>query len=270
MKIVIVGAGNIGAIYARSFIQHSIVKKSELFIVEINHPDSGIPGTWCDWNFPQLKEADVFLVAVKPQDFLSVTAELKKILGPEKIVLSVMAGITIAQIQEKLSHNKVVRAMPNAPVALGLGMTGFCSWKEASMEELKKVENLLSCNGRTVYFSDENKMNAVTAISGSGPAYFYYIIKAMTEAAKDLGFDEAVSSLLVKQTMLGAFHLMNASSDSLDELILKIASKGGTTEAALRVFEQYKVNEGIKEGIKAAEARGAELAVLNVLNEIKT
>jgi pyrroline-5-carboxylate reductase len=246
MKIAIIGAGNIGSIYARSFIKHSIVKKEDLFLLD-KHPDSSkdVPGRWMTWDSPELKEAEVFIISVKPQDFSFIADNLKKLLSDEKIILSVMAGITISRIRDELGHSKIVRAMPNAPIAFGLGMTGFCAWEEAGMTELKKVENLLSCNGRTIFFHEENKMDAVTALSGSGPAYFYYFVKAMTDAGKELGFDEAVSSLLVKQTMLGAFHLMNSSSDSLDELISTVASKGGTNEAALEFFDKFHLSEGI-------------------------
>jgi len=125
---------------------------------------------------------------------------------------------------------------------------------------MHKAENVLSTTGRTVFFEDEKLLNAVTALSGSGPAYFFYILKHMVDAGKKMGFTESVSSMLVKQTMLGSFHLMNSASRSLDDLIKAVSSKGGTTEAAFNVFNENKVGESLLKGILRAEQRAGELS----------
>lgn len=141
-----------------------------------------------------------------------------------------------------------------------MGMTAFTANRSVSMEQVRKAENLLATTGRTVFFENEELLDAVTALSGSGPAYFFYIVKQMIEAGKQMGFDEATSAMLVKQTMLGSFHLMNTASKSLDELIAAVASKGGTTEAALSTFEAESVGEGLQKGIVKARNRAAELS----------
>lgn len=207
-----------------------------------------------------LDGSDVIILSVKPQDFSVLAEQLHGKIKPDQIVLSVMAGITIEQIQSALDHINVVRAMPNAAIELGMGMTVFCSSTEVKMEHLRKVEQLLSTTGRTVYLEDENKMDAVTALSGSGPAYFYYIVQSMIEAGRKMGFDESISSMLVKQTMLGAFHLLNSTDKSLDDLIATVASKGGTTQAAINEFEKGALKETLIRGILRAEERGRELS----------
>ncbi|MBC8156430.1 MAG: pyrroline-5-carboxylate reductase, partial [Bacteroidetes bacterium] len=185
---------------------------------------------------------------------------LRQVIRPSQVVLSIMAGIPIARIQEQLSHRMVVRAMPNTPAMLGMGITGFTAAKEVDFSNLRRVENLINATGRSIFLEDEAMLDAVTALSGSGPAYFYYVVKAMVEAGRQMGFDDAVSGLLVKQTMLGAYHLINSADKSLDELIKAVASKGGTTEAALREFETGALADTLISGIKAAQIRATELS----------
>jgi len=150
--------------------------------------------------------------------------------------------------------------MPNSPAELGMGMTAFTSSKSLSIEQIRKAENLLSTTGRTVFFENENLLDAVTALSGSGPAYFFYVVKQMVEAGKAMGFDQHTSEMLVKQTMLGSFHLLNTADKSLDELIKAVASKGGTTEAALSFFNEKEVGENLQKGIIKAKERASELS----------
>lgn len=171
-----------------------------------------------------------------------------------------MAGITIERIQNDLNHKLVVRAMPNTPAMIGMGITGFTAAEGISFAQLSKIENLINATGRSVYLEDESMLDAVTALSGSGPAYFYYIVKQMVEAGKLMGFDEGMARLLVKQTMLGSYHLINNAEKSLDELITAVASKGGTTEAALKEFEEGSLADDLKRGILAAEKRAKELS----------
>jgi pyrroline-5-carboxylate reductase len=267
MKITIVGCGNMGLIYARSFLKYNIVSKNELLLVEKSEtrkedlkkldignvvtPDNAL-----------ISASDVIILSVKPQDFMELTADLKKVLNEKTILLSIMAGIKISFLQQKLNHQKIVRAMPNSPVEIGMGITAYTLSKEVNIEQAHKVENLLATTGRTLHMEDENLLDAVTALSGSGPAYFFYFAQQLIEAGKKMGMDEATAALLVKQTMLGSFHLINNAGKPLDELIKAVASKGGTTEAALNTFTQYKVNEHLQEGLLNAEKRAKELALI--------
>ncbi|MGZ3863400.1 MAG: pyrroline-5-carboxylate reductase [Bacteroidia bacterium] len=267
MKVTIIGCGNMGLIYARAFLKYNIVSKSELLLVEKNEkrkkellkldvgkvvvPDDGA-----------IKQSEVIILAVKPQDLLLLINDLKKVLNESTIVLSIMAGINIAFLQEKLGHTRVIRAMPNSPVEIGMGITAYCLSKDVNAEQARTVENLLATTGRTLYMKDENLLDAVTALSGSGPAYFFYFAQQLVEAGKKMGFDESTAAMLVKQTMLGSFHLLNNAGKPLDELIKTVASKGGTTEAALTTFEKYEVGKHLQEGLLNAERRGKELAAM--------
>jgi pyrroline-5-carboxylate reductase len=265
MKIAIVGCGNMGMAFAKSFLQYDLVKKENLLLIEksldrgeaLRQEKSGVV---VDTISPKVGEYDLIILSVKPQDFASVQNELKAVMRHNQIVLSIMAGTPIKKIQDALNHPLVIRAMPNTPALLGMGMTAFVAAKEVDFTHLRKVENLINATGRSVFLEEESLIDAVTALSGSGPAYFFYIVKAMIEAGKNMGFDESLAALLVKQTMLGSFHLIQTSDKSLDELIKAVASKGGTTEAALKTFDGQNVADGIIAGIEAAQQRAVELS----------
>lgn len=254
-----------GLVYTRSFLRYNIVESRNLLLAEKNETRRDDLrkmnlGEVVVADDPQISESNLLILAVKPQDFPELAPKIAPLVKPGMLVLSIMAGITIAKIETYLSHPSIIRAMPNSPVEVGMGMTGFSAHPSVSIEQIRKVENLLSTTGRTVFFEDENLLDAVTALSGSGPAYFYYIVRAMVEAGKEMGMSDAVSATLVKQTMLGAFHLINNANKSFDDLIKTVASKGGTTEAALTVFENNEMHKALVEGIIRAEKRAKELS----------
>ncbi|MBA3971248.1 MAG: pyrroline-5-carboxylate reductase [Bacteroidetes bacterium] len=264
MKITIVGCGNMGLIYARAFLKYNIVSKENLLLAEKNEERKQQLlklniGQVCVVNDKRISESDIIILAVKPQDFDELSQELKQVLK-NNIIISIMAGMKLERIEKALDQKNIIRAMPNSPAELGMGMTAFTSNASLTMEQVRKAENLLGTTGRTVFFENEDLLDAVTALSGSGPAYFFYIVKHMVEAGKQMGFDEATAAMLVKQTMLGSFHLLNTADKSLDELIKAVASKGGTTEAALTVFNDSKVGEGLVKGIVKARDRAEELS----------
>jgi pyrroline-5-carboxylate reductase len=265
MKIAILGCGNMGMAFAKSFLQYDLVKKENLTLIEKSAERSETlraekAGVVVDTISPLVGESDLIILSVKPQDFASAQDELRAVIQPRQVVLSIMAGIPISLIQERLSHRMVIRAMPNTPAMLGMGITGFTASPEVDAASLRKVENLINATGRSIFLENEAMLDAVTALSGSGPAYFYYVVKAMVEAGKQMGFDEGTASLLVKQTMLGSYHLINNADKSLDDLIKAVASKGGTTEAALRTFEAGTLSETLQSGIHAAQVRATELS----------
>jgi pyrroline-5-carboxylate reductase len=267
MKVTIIGCGNMGLIYARAFIKYNIVSKSELLLVEkserrkeeLKKLDIGKVVVPAD---ESIRQSDVMILAVKPQDFLQLAEDLKRVLNRDTMLISIMAGVSLSALQHRLGHDRIIRAMPNSPVEIGMGITAYCLSGGVSAEQARRAENLLATTGRTLYLEDENLMDAVTAISGSGPAYFFYFAQQLIEAGMKMGFDESTASLLVKQTMLGSFHLLNSAGKPLNELIKAVASKGGTTEAALSTFEKYKVGEHLQEGWLNARKRGRELAEL--------
>jgi pyrroline-5-carboxylate reductase len=266
MKIAFIGGGNMGATYARAFVRSRIIEQDALLIVEksaesrsklkkekIAEVHEEIDSRLADYDF-------IFL-AVKPQDFLSIVPALKQVIHRKQVIISIMAGIKITSIKELLDHENIIRAMPNTPAQLGFGITGFAAGKGVSQNIISKVDTLLETTGKSIFMKNEKMLDAVTAISGSGPAYFFYFAKYMIDAGKELGLESHVAEMLVKQTMLGSFQMLNNSSASPDELIASVKSKGGTTEAALTHFDNSEIGENIIVAIKAAENRAKELSV---------
>lgn len=266
MQIAIIGCGNMGMAYATSFLNYKLVNQDSLLLIEKDENrkeillKQGYKNVTSNLNDERIKSTDLFILAVKPQDFNNIAPQIKNTLNASQIVISIMAGKTIPYLQQHLQHNYIVRAMPNAPAIVGMGITAYTASNELTFKQIKLVENLLNTTGRSVLLDNEEMLDAVTAVSGSGPAYFYYFVKSMIEAAQKLGFDESTASLLVKQTMLGAFHVMNGSNKNLDELIQSVASKGGTTEAALQILNSNNVSDKIVSALLAAEKRAKELA----------
>ncbi|AIZ65134.1 pyrroline-5-carboxylate reductase [Hymenobacter sp. DG25B] len=265
MRIAIVGCGNMGLAFAKSFLHYNLVEPQDLLLIgrhaehcqRLRQAHPSLPTGLLD---AQVSTCNVVLIAIKPQDFGRMAGDLAAVLRPEQVVLSIMAGIPIARLQRELGHGQVLRAMPNTPALLGMGITGFSAAPEVERLRLHQIENLLNATGRAIFLEDESLLDAVTALSGSGPAYFYFLVKGMIEAGRQMGFSESVAALLVKQTMLGSYHLLNNSEKNLDELIADVASKGGTTEAALRRFAQGNLTETLIAGIQAARQRATELA----------
>ncbi|KMQ61283.1 pyrroline-5-carboxylate reductase [Chryseobacterium sp. FH2] len=265
MKIAILGAGNMGLSFSKSFLKYELIKPENLHLITRN--ESKIPKISQEFPhstisiFDEVRElvADLIIIAVKPQNFQNVAENFQFSLKENQMVLSIMAGIKIEKIQTLLNHPLVVRAMPNSPTLLGMGITGYTSADGISFSQLINIERLLNSTGRSVYLENEALLDGVTALSGSGPAYFYYIVDAMIKAGMEMGIDENLSKLFVKQTMLGAYHLINNSDKNLEELIKDVASKGGTTEAALKTFNENNLKEILKDGILSAEKRAKEL-----------
>ena len=264
MKVLIVGYGNMGKTYANSFISSRFIKPQDIYVLvrnqNYNAPESSIPKS----NFlfsatENIGDFDIVILAVKPQDFEFLAQSIQPFLKESQIVFSVMAGIAIAKLESHLSCTKIVRSMPNIPTQIGMGMTVFTASASVDRKELFIIQNLINTTGKSVYVEDEKLINAATAISGSGPAYVFYFMKSMIKAAVDLGFNESEAEMLVNQTFMGSVAIQNSYSLSNEEWIAKVASKGGTTESALKVFEKGILENTIIEAVKAANNRAAEL-----------
>lgn len=254
-----------GLIYANSFLRYKIVTKENLLLVEKNETRQQALskmdiGKVVTSNHKSINDCNIIILSVKPQDFNDLSHSLKTVINPNAIILSIMAGTKISFIQNTLNHKQVVRAMPNLPVEVSMGITAFCTSNEVNHSNLMLIENLLSTTGRTIFIEEENQLNTVTALSGSGPAYFFYFMKYLIEAGVSMGLTEPVSAVLAKQTMLGSFHLINNGQKTLDEFITSVASKGGTTEAALKIFNEHHLGEVIVKALQNAKTRAEELS----------
>ena len=205
---------------------------------------------------------DVLLLAVKPQQMKEAVAPLCGKLG-SALVVSIAAGLDMAALSRWLGgHRKIVRCMPNTPALVGAGITGLCALPDVNDAEKAVADRVLRAVGSTVWIDDEGRMDAVTAISGSGPAYVFLFIEALQQAASDLGFSSEQGRQLAIETVQGAALLAAQSTEPASVLRERVTSKGGTTEAALRVMLERGVKDGIVAGCQAAEARGRELGEL--------
>jgi pyrroline-5-carboxylate reductase len=200
------------------------------------------------------------VIAVKPQDFAALLGEIAPSVSTDQTVLSIAAAIPTAQIESRLPAGvPVVRAMPNAPSTVHEGIAGLCAGAHASDEHLELAESVLTHLGRVVRLP-ESAMDAVTAVSGSGPAYFALLAEAMIEAGILLGLSREVSTQLVVQTMLGTAKLLRDEKMHPVDLREAVTSPGGTTIRAIRVLEQEGVRAAFLNAIQAAMERSQELA----------
>ena len=264
MKVLIIGSGNMGKTYAKSFLASRFINAYDLYILDKSREQvSALPEIATTNIFMQAGDyiglADIIILAVKPQDFASLAHQIKAFVHPAQMILSIMAGIKIDTIFNALATKKIVRSMPNLPAQIGMGMTVFTSSPQIDKKELFIIQNLINTTGKSVYVEDEQMIDAATAISGSGPAYVYYFMEAMIKAAIKMGFTQSQAELLVNQTFMGAVHLHNQSEFTCQEWISKVSSRGGTTEAAVKIFNENTIDTKIETALFAALQRAREL-----------
>lgn len=263
MNVFIIGGGNMGLNFAQSFVNAKAIRTEHLYIIEklparMAYLQSLNIAHISD-DLSLLPKADIIVLAVKPQDSAVLFEEMRPHLHRHQVILSIMAGVTTVSIQAHLQISKIIRAMPNLPSQVGYGMTGFTATDAVSKIELHTIQNLLSTTGKILYLEEESQIDTITAISGSGPAYVYYFMDALMKAAQSMGVTRAASELLVVQTFQGALQLYQQNSLSCSEWMSRVASKGGTTEAALSVFNAEEVHQHIQKGATAALQRAKEL-----------
>ncbi len=264
MKILIIGGGNMGLTYAKSLLRAHLCSQEDLMILErapekVAELREAKVGRIYDDPATCMPEADLIILAVKPQDISALFKKLRNGVHPQQVFLSIMAGVTIERIQSGLGVEKVIRAMPNLPAQIGMGMTTYTASESVTRIELVLVQNLLNTTGKAIYVEQETAIDATTAISGSGPAYVFYFMDAMIQAALQMGFPAPQAELLVAQTFRGAVELYMKNDLSCEEWIRRVSSRGGTTEAAINTFKQTSVLEDIISGANAALARAKEL-----------
>ncbi len=259
-KFGIIGCGNMADAILSGAIKNKIIPSYDVLVYDSNI-DKALSFAekydvcLANSNADVAERAEYVMLAIKPQSFYEVTDELQNV----KYLISIMAGVKIQSIVNALPNlTAMARIMPNAPVKVSKGMSGI-SFYNGTEENKTFVNNLFSSIGETL-FVDENKLDAVTAISGSGPAYVYYFIKSMIDAGVSIGLTEEESKKLTYQTFFGATTLSFESDFDLSTLIDMVCSKGGTTIQAIDCFNQNKTDEIIKEAIQKCYARSIELS----------
>ncbi len=266
MKITFLGGGNMATALIGGLLNHGF-PSSDIAVIEIGAENRArLEKSFrvhCSAE-PDVTSmhCDALLLAVKPQQMREACAPLLPFLK-QQLIISIAAGLRLVDLSRWLGgYDRLVRAMPNTPALIGAGVTGLFSQPSVSEAERLGAERVLQAVGSTVWVNDEAQIDAVTAISGSGPAYVFLFIEALQQAAAELGFSPKQARLLSIETMLGAAKLAAQSEEPASVLRERVTSKGGTTEAALRVMAERCVKDGIVAGALAANARGTELGLL--------
>jgi len=260
----VIGAGNMGQALIRGALKAGVVHRNHVVASRRNaaalqalQEELGI-ATTTD-NAALLAECDVVLLCIKPQGFAELLAAHRELFRPDQLLISVAAGITTRSIEDAVGAPiPVIRVMPNTPALVGEGMSPYCRGRFANEGHALLSAQLLASVGKAVFVREE-LIDAATAVSGSGPAYVFYLVEAMQRAGEALGLPEHLAQALVRQTILGAAKLVVESADSPAELRRKVTSKGGTTAAAISVFENSGTAETVRQAMTAAFKRAGEL-----------
>ena len=218
--------------------------------------------TTCAANPEAIAGADCVVLAVKPQVMREVCATLSAPLRDKHpLILSIAAGVQIAQLERLLgATHAIVRCMPNTPALVGAGAAGLCANRHVGAAQHALAEGILAAAGIVRWIDDEAQMDTVTALSGSGPAYFFLLVEALEDAAAQLGLPRATARALAAQTCLGAGHMLADSKETAATLRQRVTSPHGTTAAALAVFEQGGLRALVQRAVAAAQARGGEMS----------
>ena len=259
----VIGVGNMGEAMIKGLIAGELTARQNICVFDKRQkrldaiktvygvsPFSG--------NTKLVKECGTIIVCVKPQDIKGLFAEIK-VVAKGKLIISIAAGISTGFIEKYLEPQaRVVRVMPNTPVLVNEGFSCFAGGKSASAADLELTEKIFSGVGMTMEVKEE-LMNVVTAISGSGPAYFFYLIESLMEAALERGFQKVDALRMCTYTALGSARLLESTSEMPEALREKVTSPGGTTAAALAVFKEKGFKEMVKKAVARAIKRSSEL-----------
>ena len=266
LKIGFIGAGNMASSIIGGLIEQGVpasnIRASDPNEESLQQLAKLAPVTTGADNSEAVSGADVVILAVKPQVMATVTSDIREAVNSQgAMVISIAAGITLASLEAGLGETTpIVRCMPNTPALLRSGATALYANEAAAAEQRELAETILAAVGTVCWVGEESLLDAVTALSGSGPAYFFLFMEAMSQAGQELGLDPQTSRALAIQTGLGAA-LMAAEGDvELEELRRRVTSPGGTTAAALQCFEDADLRGTIESAMRAAAGRAAEMA----------
>lgn len=252
-KIAIIGAGNMG-----SAIIKGIGKRYKI-IVSDSDPNK-LRGLNIKNNIKAVKGAGIIILAIKPQNMDTVLKEIAGKVTPKQMVISIAAGITTKKIEDSLGRISVIRVMPNIPLLVGMGMIVLCCGRYTKPVHIRDAKRIFSGMGKVISVKKEQLMDAVTAISGSGPAYVYLFIESLIKSAIKLGLTKDDAETLVLKTLKGAIGLLEKTGKTPEELRRRVTSPGGTTEAALKVFQKQGFSKIIEKATNAACRRAKELS----------
>ncbi len=262
MKMTFIGGGNMAKALIGGLIKHGY-SPSKISVVDVSkdrcadlHNEFGVRA---DTELAAaVTHAEALILAVKPQQLREVALQVAPIINGQ-LVISIAAGIRTQDLARWLGTHDIVRCMPNTPALIRSGVTALYAMAEVTQEQRHSAESILGTVGSTLWVEDEEMLDAVTAISGSGPAYVFYFIEAMQQSANELGLDPEEARQLVLDTFLGATKLAGHGGEDVAALRAKVTSKNGTTERALLSMEKNDVKQNIIAAIHAAAVRSKEL-----------
>lgn len=257
MQLLLVGCGSMGDALRYGWQSESDIN---IHIVDPTRADIGAYSSIND--LPTSFKPDVVIFAIKPQLMAEVAPLYRRYAIYNPVYISIAAGKAVAVLTQYLGDEScIIRAMPNLPATVGQGVTGVYSPKPLHLSLKNKISRLFNCVGQTLWLDEEDQINIVTALSGSGPAYFYRFVEALTRACQNLGGNAEMASQLARQTLVGAARLLEKSDLSATKLRQQVTSPGGTTAAALAVFDNsQRLDQLVEEAIAAAYSRAKELS----------
>jgi len=264
MKIAFIGGGNMGEAMLAAVLEDGLAKPEAIWVSDVSPArrkalvrQYGVAAMAS--NREAISDKEIVVLAVKPQNLAEVLADLGGQLKPGQVVLSIIAGARIDTLAKGLQHGAVARAMPNTPAQIGEGMSVWTATPRVTGEQKGLVGAILGAMGIEIYVDDEGYLDMATAVSGSGPAYFFLMAESLIEAAVDIGLPRDMARRLVVQTMLGSGRLIQQSGQESAQLRRKVTSPGGTTARALEQFEKGQFTELVKRAVKAAYDKAREM-----------
>ncbi|RMG44896.1 MAG: pyrroline-5-carboxylate reductase [Candidatus Dadabacteria bacterium] len=266
VKVAVIGGGNMGSAFAAGFLRENIVSPADLIVYEVNEDRRANLKTLLNCELrsapgKELSDTVIIILAVKPQVFPDVIGDYMPFINADQLIVSIMAGCSVSYISEKLNgHTKIVRCMPNLAAQISEGVTVFFAPDAVSTDEKKLVKKLLDAAGESYAVNNEDLIDAATAVSSSGSGFVFYLFEHWMKAACELGFSEEMAQRLIAKTFSGAVKFWQEGDYTAEALRKMVTSKGGTTEAGLKVFNQRGLGESLVEGIKAAYKRAGELS----------
>lgn len=262
-KIGFVGAGNMATAIINGMLKNDPHNASRLAVFDLDSEKCALMAqkgvSVADSCQALAAGCDMLVLAVKPQNYAEVLADMKEVVREDTVIVTIAAGISIEKVRTGLGKNcPVVRVMPNTPLLLGKGASALCRSDNISDEDFDEVHKMFSFSGEAVILP-ESQMNAVIAVNGSSPAYVYLFAKAMVDYAVSVGIDGDTALRLVCQTFEGSAEMLRSSGDTPEVLIQKVSSKGGTTIEALKVLNDRQVPQAIIDAMDACTRRAEEL-----------
>ena len=264
MKITFIGGGTMGEAMLSAILDKGLSTPRAISVSDTNEArrqyleqEYGV--AVMSSNRLAVTKGEVVVLAIKPQNLAEVMAELKGQLKSTQLVLSIIAGARINSLRLGLNHSRIVRAMPNMPARIGEGVSVWTATTEVTKQQRKWASSILSAMGKAIYVADEKYIDMATAVSGSGPAYFFLMVESLVNAAVDIGLPRDMAQELVVQTILGSGHVIQRSGKSPAELRRMVTSPGGTTAEALLQLEKGGFNDLVLQAVRAAYNKAKQL-----------